>query len=43
MHRVSGLQLIISAILTWNSIYFSRTIETLRTNDLYIPHVSPLG
>ncbi|AFH87010.1 transposase (plasmid) [Bacillus anthracis str. 95014] len=48
LHRASGLQLIISAIVTWNSIYISRAIETLRNNGIHIPeeyiqHISPLG
>ncbi len=48
LHRASGLQLIISAIVTWNSIYISRAIETLRDNGIHIPeeyiqHISPLG
>ncbi|KFN03085.1 tn3 transposase DDE domain protein [Bacillus clarus] len=48
LHRASGLQLLISAIVTWNSIYISRAIETLRANGIHIPeeniqHISPLG
>lgn len=48
LHRASGLQLIISAIVTWNSIYISRAIETLRSKGIHIPkeyiqHISPLG
>lgn len=48
LHRASGLQLIISAIVTWNSNYISRAIETLRNNRIHIPeeyiqHISPLG
>uniref|UniRef100_UPI00402A7CE3 Tn3 family transposase n=1 Tax=Bacillus sp. DX2.2 TaxID=3073452 RepID=UPI00402A7CE3 len=48
LHRASGLQLLISAIVTWNAVYISRAIETLRTNGTHIPeeyiqHISPLG
>lgn len=48
LHRASGLQLIISSIVTWNSIYISRAIETLRNNGIHIPeeyiqHISPLS
>nr|WP_254849776.1 transposase [Bacillus cereus] len=48
LHRASGLQLIISAIVIWNSIYISRAIETLRNNDIhiseeYMQHIFPLG
>ncbi|EOO23401.1 hypothetical protein ICM_05623 [Bacillus cereus BAG1X2-3] len=48
LHRASGLQLIISTIVTWNSIYISRAIKMLRNNGIHIPeeyiqHISPLG
>ncbi|PGT99578.1 Tn3 family transposase [Bacillus cereus] len=48
LHRASGLQLLISAIVTWNAVYISRAIEILRTNGTHIPeeyiqHISPLG
>ncbi|OLR26847.1 hypothetical protein BLD50_05075 [Bacillus cereus] len=45
--KTRGLQLLISAIVTWNAAYISHEIKTLRTNDTHIPekyiqHISPL-
>ena len=44
--RASGLNIVVSAIILWNTIYLSRAVETLRAegNDLpdhIIRHVSP--
>ncbi|EOQ04930.1 Tn3 family transposase [Bacillus cereus] len=48
LHRASGLQLIISAIVSWNTVYIEQAIETLRSQGAEIPeeylqHISPLG
>jgi TnpA family transposase len=46
--RASGLNLVVSAIVHWNTVYLSRAVEHLRRNGRNIPdhllkHVSPLG
>lgn len=48
LHRASGLQLIMSAIVSWNTVYIEQAIETLRSQGVEIPeeylqHISPLG
>jgi TnpA family transposase len=47
-HRASGLNLVIAAISTWNTVYLERAVATLRArgeevNDAMLEHVSPLG
>ncbi len=48
LHRASGLQLLISAIVLWNTVYISRAVDALRAKGVDIPeeylqHISPLG
>ena len=46
-YRASGLNLVVSAIVLWNTVYLERTIEYLKTqgqlNEELIPYLSPLG
>jgi hypothetical protein len=42
------LQLLISAIVLWNTVYISRAVDALRAKgvnipDEYLQHISPLG
>ncbi len=44
--RASGLNLVVSAIILWNTVYLSRVAETLRAQGQNLPdellrHVSP--
>ena len=46
-YRASGLNLIVTAIILWNTRYLARAIETMRKTE-YVPddllaHLSPLG
>jgi hypothetical protein len=47
-HRASGLNLVIAAIILWNTVYMERAVRALRAggeeipNDL-LPHLAPLG
>ena len=47
-HRASGLNLVVAAIILWNTVYLERALEVLRKRgepiqeDL-VPHLSPLG
>jgi TnpA family transposase len=48
LHRASALQLIVSAIVSWNTVYMKRAITPLRAKGVKIPeeylqHISPLG
>ncbi len=48
LHRASGLQLLILAIVLWNTVYISRGVDALRAKGVDIPeeylqHISPLG
>lgn len=48
MYRASGLQLVVAAIVLWNTAYLSRAVDTLRDRGYEIPseylqHLSPLG
>ncbi|MGY3372198.1 hypothetical protein ACVWXX_000102 [Bacillus toyonensis] len=48
LHRASGLQLLISAIVLWNTVYISRAVDALHAKGVDIPeeylqHISPLG
>lgn len=46
-HRASGLNLLVTAIILWNTRYLARAIATLRkTEDVpadLLAHLSPLG
>ena len=46
-HR-SGLNLVVAAILPWNTVYLERAVQALRdtgkdVDDTLLPHLSPLG
>ena len=47
-YRASGLNLVVAAILLWNTVYLERAVQVLRDagkdmNDTLLPHLSPLG
>lgn len=47
-YRASGLNLVVAAIILWNTVYLERAIQGLRDSDKDIdenllPHLSPLG
>ena len=46
-HRASGLNLVVSAIILWNTRYLERAVEALRkvenVPDSLLAHLSPLG
>ena len=46
-HRASGLNLLVTAIILWNTRYLERAVATLRQNedvpDHLLAHLSPLG
>jgi TnpA family transposase len=47
-HRASGLNLVVAAIVLWNTVYIERAIKTLRErgqaiSDDLLAHLSPLG
>ncbi len=46
-HRASGLNLIVTAIILWNTRYLARAIKTMRktehASDDLLAHLSPLG
>ena len=47
-HRASGLNLVASAIILWNTIYIDRAVRHLRDQGAAVPddllaHVAPLG
>jgi TnpA family transposase len=47
-YRASGLNLVVAAIVLWNTIYLERTIQELRDKgeeapDEYLQYLSPLG
>ena len=46
-HRASGLNLVVSAIVLWNTRYLERAVEVLRraenVPDVLLAHLSPLG
>ncbi len=46
-HRASGLNLLVTAIILWNTRYLNRAITTLRAvepvPDELLAHLSPLG
>lgn len=47
-YRASGLNLVVAAIILWNTVYLDRAIQALRTagqdiDEKLLPHLSPLG
>jgi TnpA family transposase len=47
-HRASGLNLVASAIILWNTVYLGRAVDHLRHQGVEVPerllaHVAPLG
>lgn len=47
-YRASGLNLVVSAIVLWNTVYMERAVQALRedgwdVDDTLLPHLSPLG
>lgn len=47
-YRASGLNLVVAAIILWNTVYLERAIQKLRdshyeVDELLLPHLSPLG
>jgi TnpA family transposase len=47
-YRASGLNLVVAAIILWNTVYLDRAIQSLRTtskdiDEKLLPHLSPLG
>ena len=46
-HRASGLNLLVTAIILWNTRYLERAVATLRQSedvpDSLLSHLSPLG
>jgi hypothetical protein len=47
-HRASGLNLVVAAIVLWNTVYLERAISLFRSNGQLLPdellaHLSPLG
>jgi hypothetical protein len=46
-HRASGLNLLVTAIILWNTRYLERAVATLRLTedvpDNLLAHLSPLG
>jgi TnpA family transposase len=47
-HRASGLNLAVSAIILWNTVYLGRAVQHLREQGTQVPddllsHVAPLG
>jgi TnpA family transposase len=46
-YRASGLNLVVAAIILWNTVYLEKAIQALRTkkpiNDSLLEHLSPLG
>jgi len=47
-YRASGLNLVVAAILLWNTVYLERAVRALRdagqdVDDMLLQHLSPLG
>jgi TnpA family transposase len=47
-YRASGLNLVVAAIILWNTVYLERAIQALRAlgkdiDETLLPHLSPLG
>jgi Tn3 transposase DDE domain len=46
--RAGGLNLVVAAIVLWNTVYLERAVETLRASGTIVPdellqHLSPLA
>jgi hypothetical protein len=47
-YRASGLNLVVAAIILWNTVYFGRAIRSLKAaghtvDDTLLQHLSPVG
>src|SRR5438552_12683052 len=47
-HRASALNLVVAAIILWNTVYLAEAVETLKQQDViineeYLEDLSPLG
>ena len=47
-YRASGLNLVVSAVVLWNTVYLERAVQALRdsgeiVDDKILQHLSPLG
>lgn len=47
-YKANGLNLVVSAIILWNTVYLERAVQALRNsgkeiNEKLLPHLSPLG
>ncbi|AVI21843.1 hypothetical protein BCV75_11220 (plasmid) [Xylella fastidiosa] len=47
-YRASGLNLVVAAIILWNTVYLERAVQSLRDSgknidERLLPHLSPLG
>ena len=47
-YRASGLNLVVAAIVLWNTVYLKRAVRVLPdsgkdVDDKLLPHLSPLG
>lgn len=47
-YHASGLKLVVSSIVLWNTVYLERAVQSLRdsgkeVDDKLLPHLSPLG
>jgi hypothetical protein len=47
-YRASGLNLVVAAIVLWNTVYLERAIKALRDSGQFVdeallPHLAPLG
>jgi TnpA family transposase len=47
-YRASGLNLVVAAIILWNTVYLERAIRSVRDggtpiDEHLLPHLSPLG
>ena len=36
-HRASGLNLVVNAIILWNTVYLSRAVDYIRSQGIIIP------
>jgi hypothetical protein len=47
-HRANGLNLVVAAIILWNTVYIEQAVKALRRQghripDALLPHIAPLG
>ncbi len=47
-YRASGLNLVVAAIVLWNTVYVERAVQALRdagkdVEEKLLPHLSPIG